>query len=95
MPATPAKVRRAKARIKMQNIQSRLSAQAAPPADDGFREFLVAAIRCGRLRAQLLQNELDEIGVALKADLVSSEAAIYWLDEVGGLPFVDVGVASQ
>jgi hypothetical protein len=63
--------------------------------DDGFRDYLIAAIHCGRLRAQLLQNELNEIGVALKADLVSSEAAIYWLDEVGGLPFVDVGVASQ
>ena len=79
----------------MQNIQSRLSAQAAPPADDGFREFLIAAIRCGRLRAQLLQNELDEIGLALKAGLVAPDAAVCWLDEVGGLPFVDVGVASQ
>jgi hypothetical protein len=79
----------------MQNIQSRPRAQAAPPADDGFREFLVAAIRCGRLRAQLLQNELDEIGLALKAGLVAPDAAMSWLNDIGGFAFLDVGVDSQ
>jgi hypothetical protein len=45
-------------------------------------EYLIAALRCARLRVQLLQNEIDEIGVALRFKLISFDGAITWLREI-------------
>jgi hypothetical protein len=63
--------------------------------DAGFREYLLVAIRCARLRTQLLQNEIDQIGVALKARMVSPDVALCWLSEIGAIQFVDIGETSQ
>jgi hypothetical protein len=41
-----------------------------------FRDFLLSALRCGSLRARLLANELNTIGVALKGQMMSPENAI-------------------
>lgn len=64
-------------------------------ADDGFREYLLVAIRCARLRAQLLQNEIDEIGVALKGRMVTPDVALCWLSEIGAIQFIDIGELPQ
>lgn len=63
--------------------------------DAGFHEYLLVGIRCARLRVQLLQNEMDQIGVALKVGMVSPAVALSWLGEIGAIQFVDVGEASQ
>ena len=63
--------------------------------DDGFRDYLLVAIRCARLRVQLLQNEMDQIGVALKGHMVSPEVALCWLSEIGAIQFVDIGETAQ
>lgn len=58
-------------------------------------EFLLAAMRCARLRLQLLQNELDQIGIAMKTGMVSEENALQWLGDTGLLQFIDINVATD
>jgi hypothetical protein len=59
-------------------------------ADDpvAMREFLLAALRCGRLRALLLANEIDALGVALKSEMVPLSTAFEWLSDIGAWPFL-------
>jgi hypothetical protein len=42
-------------------------------------EFLLSSIRTATLRARLVANELDTIGMSLKRNLISVEGAIAWL----------------
>jgi hypothetical protein len=60
------------------------------PAEDpvAMREFLLAALRCGRLRVLLLANEIDSLGVALKSEMVSVGTAFEWLSDIGAWPFL-------
>ena len=60
------------------------------PSDDSvaMREFLLAALRCGRLRVLLLANEIDALGVALKSEMVPLSAAFEWLSDIGAWPFL-------
>jgi hypothetical protein len=60
------------------------------PADaDAFSEFLVVAMRCARLRVQLLQNEIDEVGLALRHKLISADDAVRWLRDIDAARFID------
>jgi hypothetical protein len=52
------------------------------------RERLLAALRCARLRAELMMYEIDEIGVSLKYDLISSQDAINWLTYIDVMGFL-------
>jgi hypothetical protein len=52
------------------------------------REFLVATLRCAKLRVALLGAELDTIGIALRRDLMTPEAAIGALDDLDAWPFL-------
>ena len=61
-------------------------------ADDARRDFLIVALRCARLRAMLLGHEMDEVGIALKFNIVSPETAVGWLDEIGALQFIKLDV---
>ena len=54
------------------------------------KDFLLAAIRCARLRVQLLATELDEIGIALRYDMISPEGAVSWLFYSGADTFLNV-----
>ncbi len=53
-------------------------------------EFMLAALRCARMRVLLIGLELDEIGVSLKHGMISPEFAVSWLDHAGLLQFVNV-----
>ena len=53
-------------------------------------EFMLAAMRCARMRVLLMCLELDEIGISLKLGLISPEFAVSWLDHAGLLQFVNV-----
>ena len=62
---------------------------------DARREMLLAMLRRGRVRLQLMITELDEIGVSLKYNMVSPEFAVVWINDVdaigcvGVLPWMD------
>lgn len=58
-------------------------------------EFLLAAMRVGRIRIKLLLSEMDEIGVALKDNLIDHDNAVLWLDDCGLLQFIDVEIKEQ
>ena len=51
-------------------------------------EYLIAAIRCARLRVSLQAAEIDEVGVALGHGLVTPEIAVQWLAEIDALHLV-------
>lgn len=57
-----------------------------PHAD---REFVIASVRTARTRLQLMAYEMDEIGVALKHDMLTLEQAVLWLREVDVLAIVN------
>jgi hypothetical protein len=52
------------------------------------REYLLRAVRCARLRASLLVNEIDAVGCALKNELVSPDTALDWLYDIGASEFL-------
>lgn len=61
-------------------------------ADQAKQDFLIATLRCARLRVTLLGYEMDEVGIALKFNIVSAETAVGWLNEIGALQFVNPDV---
>jgi hypothetical protein len=61
-------------------------------SDQSKRDFLITALRCARLRVTLLGHEIDEVGMALKFNMVSPEVAVGWLDEIGALQFINPDV---
>lgn len=65
------------------------------PDNAALADYLLAAMRCARLRLQLLQNELDQIGIAMKTGMVSDENALVWLSEVGLLQFIDINIKKE
>jgi hypothetical protein len=62
------------------------ASSAAAPA--GPKEYVLAALRCARIRVQLLANEVDEIGVALRYGIVTTDGALGWLREIGAEGFL-------
>jgi hypothetical protein len=64
--------------------------------DDPSREMLLAALRCARLRALLVANELAAVGIAVSRDLVPVEIAYEWIDDINAWPFLapEVGKAT-
>jgi hypothetical protein len=51
-------------------------------------EFLIALLRAARVRAQLAVLEIDSIGMAVKENLIDTETALAWLDDVHALRFL-------
>ena len=60
------------------------------PAAD--REFVIAAVRTARTRAELIVREFDEIGIALKYDMLPLERAMEWLHDIDALHIVNPDV---
>lgn len=53
--------------------------------DEHRREFLLSALRASSLRARVFGMEVDTIGVALKAGMVSVPEALRWIKDIGAL----------
>ena len=51
-------------------------------------EFLLSLIRTATLRARLMANELDTVGVSLKRNLITVEGAMEWLHDLSLLDHV-------
>lgn len=62
--------------------------EAASPRKSIPAEYLLGAMRCARLRASLVINEIDTIGCALKNELVTPDVALDWLGDAGAYPFL-------
>jgi hypothetical protein len=56
---------------------------------EASKEFMLGALRVASLRAEMWKSELNRIGVALKADMITPELAVMWLKEMGGLDWLD------
>lgn len=52
------------------------------------RDFVLAALRAGSLRAKLYETEINTIGVALKGGLIDCYTAMEWVKEIGALELV-------
>jgi len=50
---------------------------------------VIAALRCASMNFVRAKAEIDEVGIALKAGLVTVGEAFDWLDELGARPLVD------
>ena len=64
------------------------AAASTKNAPQDFKEYLLAEMRCARLRARLLQHDITAIGLALRGDLISSDQAIALLNDAGVLRLV-------
>jgi hypothetical protein len=54
------------------------------------REYLLAELRAAALRARLWQADIDAVGLALKADLISPDQAVEHLSDCGLLRLLAV-----
>ena len=52
------------------------------------RDYLLAILRGGSLRAKMIEAEICAIGVALKNNMIGPETAVRWLYESKLLDFV-------
>jgi hypothetical protein len=52
------------------------------------REYLLAELRAAALRTRLWQADIDTVGLALKAGLISSDQAVEHLSDCGLLRFL-------
>lgn len=57
-------------------------------ADALNTEFVLAHLRCAALRARLVANDIDFIGISLKAGMIDTITAIDWLEQAGALGYV-------
>lgn len=62
-------------------MQKKVEKPPTPPPIN--LEYLLAEMRCARLRAQLIQNEIDAIGIALDRGMITADQAMQCLQEVG------------
>jgi hypothetical protein len=58
-----------------------------------FANFILAELACAAARTRLLTTEIDSIGVALTGNFITTDDAIAWLDEAGGLDLIAVSSA--
>jgi len=54
----------------------------------GFNDYLLSEMRCGSLRARLLQLDIEAIGLALKGGPISADQAVVLLDDCDVLRLV-------
>jgi hypothetical protein len=76
----------------MQQIQT---AEPVCKSETPSREYLLAALRCGRTRLSLLRLELDEIGVLLTNNAITPQQAVDWLYNINAIGFVSPTTAEQ
>jgi hypothetical protein len=53
------------------------------------RDYVLTALRSARLHVRQYMLEIDEIGIALRHNMISPEAAIDWAIQIGALEFVE------
>ena len=87
---------RAAALIAPENKPSTARAQAPARRPLSNREYLLADIRIARQHAALWQSQLDALGIALKANLITPEMAVAELRSCGFFePIVDRPIVAE
>jgi hypothetical protein len=72
----------------MTQIIEKVPPRKPPDNPEAMRALFLSALRCGRLRALLLANEIDAVGIAVDNELVPLDTAYEWLDDIGAWPFL-------
>jgi hypothetical protein len=57
------------------------------PSSD-YTGFILRQLRCAGLRARLIVNQIDSIGIALRDNFIGPDDAIAWLHEAGALGLI-------
>lgn len=47
------------------------------------RDFLLSALRVAGLKCKLYESEINSIGIALKAGMISVDDALIWITDAG------------
>ena len=66
-------------RIEVETKSSRHQKQ------DAERDLLLVALRAGSLRARLAAAEIDQIGIALKFNIIDPDTAVRWIEHEFGV----------
>ena len=53
--------------------------------NDSYARFVLAQLECAGLRSRLMTCEIDSIAVALNGNLITTDVAIAWANEIGAL----------
>jgi sulfite reductase beta subunit-like hemoprotein len=77
--------RRQKGTLLMSNLEQRANIR------NSRYEYLIQEFRCAVLRAQVEASDLEAIGLALKAGLVTAEQALELAAECGSLRWIAPG----
>jgi hypothetical protein len=66
-----------------------LTTEAGPATDhQGRKKYLLAELRCAALRVRLAQCDIDAVGLALKAGVITPDQACLLLADAGVLGFL-------
>ena len=57
-------------------------------SDQDHKDFLLSALRVASLKCKLYDAEINSIGVALKADMITVGAALTWIKDAGAADLV-------
>ena len=57
----------------------------------GEREYLIHALRTAAVRARLVVNLIEQVGVSLRHKAISADDAMQWLADEGVLGYVQLG----
>jgi hypothetical protein len=53
-----------------------------------YTEYVLAELKCASLRARLLVADIDSIDTALRGNLITTDAAIAWANDIGALGLI-------
>jgi hypothetical protein len=56
-----------------------------------YRDYVLAELRCAHIRAQLLVNEIDTVGWALKHGFIDEDKAVEWAWAIGAMEYLQHG----
>ena len=57
-------------------------------SDEDHRAFFLSALRSASLRAKMFEVEINSIGIALKAEMISVTTALQWIKDIGALGLI-------
>lgn len=52
------------------------------------KDFLLSQLRVAAIKCKLIENEINSIGVALKADWIDEKCALQWVEDIGAIALV-------
>lgn len=53
------------------------------------QDYLLAELRCASLRARLVQADIEAVGIALRAGVISAEQALHLLSDVDAFGYIE------